>query len=147
MYDVIIIGAGVIGGMIARALSAYDLKVCITEKKNDVATGASCANSGIVHAGFDAKPGTLKAKMNVRGAELMPQIAKELGVKYKNNGSLVIGFTEEDRETIKNLFERGETNGVKYLSDIKNTKVKSGTRPKVAILLSVSIIFKSMLRP
>ena len=96
MYDVIIIGAGVIGGMIARALSAYELNVCITEKKNDVATGASCANSGIVHAGFDAIPGTLKAKMNVRGAELMPRGAKDLGVKYKNNGSLVIGFTEED---------------------------------------------------
>ena len=124
MYDVIIIGAGVIGGMIARALSAYDLKVCITEKKNDVATGASCANSGIVHAGFDAKPETLKAKMNVRGAELMPQIAKELGVKYKNNGSLVIGFTEEDRETIKNLFERGKTNGVKGLKIVEKEELK-----------------------
>ena len=124
MYDVIIIGAGVIGGMIARALSAYELNVCITEKKNDVATGASCANSGIVHAGFDAKPGTLKAKMNVRGAEMMPLIAEELGVKYKNNGSLVIGFTEEDRETIKNLFERGKTNGVKDLKIVEKEELK-----------------------
>ena len=131
MYDVVIIGSGVIGGMIARALSAYDLKVCITEKKNDVATGASCANSGIVHAGFDAKPGTLKAKMNVRGAELMPQIAKELGVKYKNNGSLVVGFTEEDRETIKNLYERGIENGVKELRILEKMELEE-LEPKLS---------------
>jgi len=131
MYDVVIIGSGVIGGMIARALSAYDLKVCITEKKNDVATGASCANSGIVHAGFDAKPGTLKAKMNVRGAELMPQIAKELGVKYKNNGSLVVGFTEEDRKTIKNLYERGIENGVKELRILEKMELEE-LEPKLS---------------
>lgn len=124
MYDVVIIGAGVIGGMIARALSAYDLKVCIAEKKNDVATGASCANSGIVHAGFDAKPGTLKARFNVRGSEMMPKVAKELGVKYKNNGSLVIGFTEEDRETLKELYERGQVNGVKSLKIVEKEELK-----------------------
>ena len=67
MYDIAIIGAGVVGGMIARTLSAYRLKICILEKGNDVATGASCANSAIVHAGFDAKEGSLKAKLNVRG--------------------------------------------------------------------------------
>jgi glycerol-3-phosphate dehydrogenase len=119
MYDVVIIGAGVIGGMIARTLSAYDLKICIAEKKNDVATGASCANSGIVHAGFDAKPGTLKAKLNVKGSEMMPKVAEELGVKYKRNGSLVIGFTEEDRETIKELYERGMINGVNDLKIVE----------------------------
>ena len=84
MFDVLIIGAGVVGGMIARTLSAYDLKICIVEKENDVAMGATKANSAIVHAGFDAKVGTLKAKFNVRGSELMPKVAEELGVKYEN---------------------------------------------------------------
>ena len=88
LYDTAIIGAGVVGSMIARELSRYDLKVCVLEKQNDAACGATKANSAIVHAGFDAKPGTLKAKLNVLGSELMEQTAKELGVKYKNNGAL-----------------------------------------------------------
>ena len=113
MYDVVVIGAGVVGGMIARALSAYRLKICILEKRHDVAMGASCANSAIVHAGFDAKEGTLKARLNVRGSEMMEKTCEELGVKYRNNGSLVIGFHEEDRATIESLYRRGEANGVK----------------------------------
>ena len=90
MYDIAVIGAGVVGGMIARELSFYDISVCLIEKENDVATGATKANSAIVHAGFDAKIGTLKAKLNVRGSKMMPQIARSLGVKYINNGSLVV---------------------------------------------------------
>ena len=82
MYDVAIIGGGVVGGLLARELSRYQLSVVILEKEQDVAMGASKANSGIVHAGFDAKPGTLKAKLNVRGCERMPRVAKELGVPY-----------------------------------------------------------------
>ncbi len=124
MFDVVIIGAGIIGGMIARTLSAYDLKICIAEKENDVAMGATKANSAIVHAGFDAKAGSLKAKFNVRGSEMFPRIAKELGVKYQNNGSLVIGFTEEDKETIKELYERGCTNGVKDLKIVEKDELK-----------------------
>lgn len=115
MYDIVIIGAGVVGGLIARALAAYDLRVCILEKENDVAMGTTKANSAIVHAGYDAKPGTLKAKLNVRGSELMPQITRELGVKYRRNGSLVIGFDEEDRKKIEELLKRGKENGVKDL--------------------------------
>ncbi len=115
MYDVAIIGAGVIGGMIARKLSGYDLSVCILEKGNDVAMGATRANSAIVHAGFDAKEGTLKAKLNVLGSEMMEEVAKELGVKYQRNGSLVIGFSEEDRKELEELCERGCKNGVKDL--------------------------------
>ena len=115
MFDVVIIGAGVVGGMIARTLSAYDLKICILEKNNDVAMGASSANSAIVHAGFDAKEGSLKAKLNVRGSEMMAQVCRELGVKYQNNGSLVIGFDEEDRATLEGLYHRGCANGVKNL--------------------------------
>lgn len=115
MYDVTIIGAGVIGGMIARMLSAYDLKLCIAEKENDVAMGTTKANSAIIHAGFDAVPGTLKAKLNVRGSELMEGIAQELGVKYRRNGSLVLAFTEEDKKELEKLLERGKRNGVKDL--------------------------------
>ena len=116
MYDVAIIGGGVVGGMLARTLSAYRLKLCVLEKENDVAMGASKANSAIVHAGFDAEPGTLKAKLNVRGSEMMEQTAKELGVKYKRNGSLVVGFNNDDKKTIESLYERGVKNGVKNLS-------------------------------
>lgn len=115
MYDAAIIGAGVVGGMIARTLSAYDLKVCILEKANDVAMGTTKANSAIVHAGFDAKAGSLKAKLNVQGSKMMKQVTDELGVKYKNNGSLVIGFNDEDRATIEELLERGNKNGVEGL--------------------------------
>ena len=115
MFDIAIIGAGVIGGMIARTLAAYRLNICILEKSHDVATGASAANSGIVHAGFDAKEGTLKAKLNVRGSVLMPTVCQELGVKYRNNGSLVIGFNEEDRAALQELYARGIQNGVKGL--------------------------------
>lgn len=125
MYDVVIIGAGVTGGMIARALSAYDLKLCIVERENDVAMGATKANSAIVHAGFDAKPGSLKAKMNVRGSEMMPEIAKELGVKYHRNGSLVIGFDEEDRKTIEELYERGCENGVCDLRILEKEELRT----------------------
>ena len=124
MYDVVIIGAGVVGGMTARTLAAYDLKVCIVEKGNDVAVGATRANSAIVHAGFDAKVGSLKAKLNVRGSEMMAQVARELGVKYQNNGSLVIGFNEEDRATIEELYERGVKNGVKELKVLDKEELK-----------------------
>lgn len=115
MYDVAVIGAGVIGGMIARTLSKYNLKICILEKENDVAMGATKANSAIVHAGFDAENGSLKARFNVRGSEMMENVCKELGVKYKNNGSLVIGFNEADREQLEELYQRGCKNGVKGL--------------------------------
>lgn len=115
MYDIAVIGAGVVGGMIAKTLSAYRLKICILEKQHDVAMGASCANSAIVHAGFDAKAGSLKAKLNVRGSEMMAEVCRELGVKYKNNGSLVIGFNDDDRATVEELYRRGVANGVKDL--------------------------------
>ena len=82
-YDVLIAGAGVTGAMVARELSRYQLSVCLLEKENDVAMGATKANSAIVHAGFDAKVGSLKAKLNVRGAELMPELCKKVieGIK------------------------------------------------------------------
>lgn len=115
MYDVAVIGGGVIGGTAARELSKYKLKICILEKENDVATGSTKANSAIVHAGFDAENGSLKARFNVKGSEMMESLCRELGVKYKNNGSLVIGFNEDDKKQLKELYERGNKNGVKGL--------------------------------
>lgn len=112
MYDVAIIGAGVIGALTARALSKYQLRVVLLEATNDVAMGASKANSGIVHAGFDALPGTLKAKYNVLGCAMMKDVCGQLAVPYKNNGSLVLAFSEEEMGTVRALYERGVKNGV-----------------------------------
>ena len=112
MYDIIVIGGGVIGGCILRELSKYNLRPCMLEKEDDVATGQSRANSGIVHAGFDAQEGTLKAKFNVEGNKMMSAYCKELGVKYENNGSLVLAFSDDDIETPGKLKARGERNGV-----------------------------------
>ena len=125
MYDVAIIGGGVVGGRLARTLSSYKLKICILEKENDVAMGASKANSAIVHAGFDAEPGSLKAKLNVKGSEMMERTAKELGVKYRKNGSLVVGFNDEDKKKIEELYDRGVKNGVKELSILNNDELHS----------------------
>lgn len=83
MYDVAIIGAGVAGGMLARTLAAYNLEICILEKEQDVAMGSTRANSGIVHAGYDAEEGSLKAKLNVRGSRMMERVTGELGVPYR----------------------------------------------------------------
>lgn len=118
MFDVIVIGGGVIGGCLLRELTKYQLSVCMVEKQNDVCMGESKANSGIVHAGFDAAPGTLKAKFNVLGSQMMEEYAKELGVKYVNNGSLVVAFSEEELATLKELKARGEVNGVRDLEII-----------------------------
>ena len=123
MFDCIVIGAGVVGGLVARELSRYQLSICILEKMSDVAMGATRANSAIVHAGFDAKEGTLKARFNVRGSQMMERVAGELGVKYKRNGSLVVGFNDEDRETLKGLLERGIKNGVEELSIIERDEI------------------------
>lgn len=115
MYDIAIVGAGVTGAMTARELSKYDLKIALLEKCNDVAMGATKANSGIVHAGFDAEEGSLMAKMNVEGCALMPETCKKLHVPYKNNGSLVVAFSEEEMEHLNVLYNRGKANGVPEL--------------------------------
>ena len=123
MYDIAIIGAGVVGGMIARELSFYNLKICLLEKENDVATGATKANSAIVHAGFDAKENTLKAKLNVKGSKMMPKVAKDLGVKYINNGSLVVGFNDEDKKSLESLLVRGNANKVDGLKLLNREEI------------------------
>ena len=112
MFDVVIVGAGIIGGMLARELSRYDLSVCLLEKENDVAMGASKANSGIVHGGYDPEPGTLKAKLNTQGVELLFQAARELNVPIIRNGSMVCAFSAEEEPMIAELYDRGLENGI-----------------------------------
>ena len=124
-YDVAVIGAGVIGALTARELSKYNMKTVLVEATNDVAMGASKANSGIVHAGFDAKPGTLKAQLNVKGCAMMSSVCKDLSVPYKKNGSLVVAFSDEEMETVKELYDRGVANGVPELSVLSKEELKA----------------------
>lgn len=115
IYNIAIIGAGVIGGMIARELSKFNLSVILLEKENDVSRGASKANSGIIHGGFDPEPGTLKAKLNSSGIKRLYKAANELNVPHKKNGSLVCAFCDEEDEIIRELYNRGITNNIENL--------------------------------
>lgn len=112
MYDVVIIGAGVSGSACARELSRYNLSICVVEKEEDVCCGTSKANSAIVHSGIDCKPGTVMAEMNVRGNELIRQIHKELDFEFKQNGSLILCFSEEDMPHLHELYEQGIANKI-----------------------------------
>lgn len=124
-YDVAVVGAGVVGALISRELSKHDIRVALLEKCNDVAMGTTKANSAIVHGGFDAANGTLKAKLNVRGTELMPKLCADMAVPYRNNGSLVLAFSEEEMEHVRTLYERGVKNGVPKLSVLDKAQVKA----------------------
>ena len=124
MVDVVIIGAGVVGCSIARELSRYDLQIQVLERASDVCEGTSKANSGIVHAGFDAYPGTLKAKMNVAGNEKMEALSRELEFPFQRNGSLVLCFAEKDRDKLEKLLEQGIANGVKELRIIEKEELR-----------------------
>ena len=115
MYDVIIIGAGVSGSAAARELSRYNVKVCVLEKSEDVCCGTSKANSGIVHAGYDAVPGSLMAKLNVQGNRMMGQLSKELEFPFQRKGSLVVCRSKEELPVLMRLKEQGEENGVEGL--------------------------------
>lgn len=124
MYDVIIIGAGVSGSASARELSRYKLNICVLEREEDVCCGTSKANSGIVHAGFDAPGGSLMAKLNVRGNEMMEQLSKDLDFPFKKNGSLVVCLNEDDMPKLRKLYDRGITNGVKELRILNREELK-----------------------
>lgn len=112
MYDVIIIGAGIIGGAMAREVARLDLKAAVLEGQADVAMGSSGANSAIVHAGYDAKPGTAMARTNVAGSRLYDAWKEELGIPFERNGSMVLAFGPEDMETLEKLYQQGVQNGV-----------------------------------
>lgn len=123
MYDVIIIGAGVSGAATARELSRYRISVCVLEKEEDVCCGASKANSAIVHAGYDAATGSLKAKLNVRGNEMMGRLSEELDFPFERRGSLVLCLSEDDMPNLQELYDRGVANGVKDMRILSRDEV------------------------
>ncbi len=120
--DVIIIGAGVTGCAIARELSRYKLDICVIEKESDICEGTSKANSGIVHGGFDAKPGTLNARLNVQGNAMMEDLSKKLDFPFKRNGSMVVCQSAEEMPVLEELLQRGLTNGLKDMQILSRTE-------------------------
>lgn len=124
MYDVAIIGAGVIGASVARELSKYDLNVVVIEKENDVSNGTTKANSAIVHAGYDAHEGTLMAKYNALGNAMFDKICDELSVPFERCGSLVLAFSEEEREHLDLLYKRGIVNNIPEMELLEKDEIK-----------------------
>lgn len=116
LYDVIIIGGGVVGSAIAREMSRYQLLTAVLEKNLDVCYETSGRNSGVVHGGFAYDPGTLKAKLCVEGNRDFDQLAKELDIPFKRCGKVLVGNTEEDMETLKRTIEQGKVNGASNLT-------------------------------
>lgn len=115
IYDICIIGAGVIGCLLARELSKYDLSILVLEKNNDVCEETSSANSAIIHSGYDPLPGTLKAKLNVEGNKMFDQICDELDVPFKRVGSITVAFNKEEMKTLNSLHQRGIENKVETI--------------------------------
>ena len=132
MYDVIIIGAGVVGSAVARELSRYNCKACVIEKEVDVCCGTSKANSGIVHAGYDAKPGSLKAQLNRAGNKMMKDLSEELDFAYENTGSFVVCTKEEDISKLEALLDKGHENGIEGLEIIIDRKRIFDMEPNLA---------------
>ena len=122
-YDVIIIGAGVSGAAAARELSRYKVRACVLEKEEDVCCGTSKANSAIAHAGYDAAPGSLMAKLNVRGNEMMEQLSEELDFPFKRIGSLVVCLSRDEMPGLQELYDKGIANGVKGLKILNREEV------------------------
>lgn len=115
MYDIIIIGAGAIGCVLARELSKYELKTLVLEKNNDVGNETSNANSAIVHSGYDPVPGTMKAKMNVLGNKMYDKLAEELDIKFKRIGSITLAFNQDEVDELLKLEQRSRENGVEVI--------------------------------
>ena len=124
MVDVAVVGCGVIGAAAAMELARYEVSVAVLERENDVAVGTTKANSAILHAGYDPKPGTLMARLNVRGAALAKEYCEKLDVPYKQCGSLVVAFSEKDEETLRELYGRGVKNGVEGLEIISGDEAR-----------------------
>lgn len=124
MYDVAIIGCGIVGAAAAFELSKYNISVAVLERGNDVASGASKANSAIIHAGYDPEPGTLMAKLNVEGNALIKELCRLLDVPYRQCGSLVLAFSSEERASLEMLLERGKKNGVQNLELLSQERMR-----------------------
>ena len=134
MYDVLIIGCGVIGSAMAYTLSRYQLKVCVCERFNDVANGVTKANSAILHAGFDCPPGSLEAHMNLEGIAMAREICKKLDVEYRDIPSFVIAFDEREMEYVRELYDRGVANGVpgvRIIDREEALRLEPGLNPKL----------------
>lgn len=125
MYDVAIIGCGIIGAATAYELSRYDLKVVALEAANDVANGTTKANSAILHAGYDPEPGTKMARLNVEGAKLAKELCEKLAVERKEIGSFVLAFNDEEMKTVHTLFQRGNQNGVPDMRILTGDEVRA----------------------
>ncbi len=123
MKDVIIIGAGVIGAACAYELSKYNLDIAVLEKSNDAANGTSKANSAIIHAGYDPKPGSLMARLNVEGCAAMEALAEKLDIPYKKVGSHVLAFSESEKKTLEKIYAQGIANGVPGLKLLDRSAV------------------------
>lgn len=123
-YDAVVIGGGVVGCAVARELARYNLSACLLEKEEDVCSGTSKANSAIVHAGFDAVPGTKKAEFNVKGNQMMDELARDLEFEFKRNGSVVLCFADEDMPKLAALYQRGLKNGVGGLEIVSGDKIR-----------------------
>lgn len=132
MFDVIIIGAGVSGAASARELSRYKVNALVLEKSEDVCCGTSKANSAIVHAGYDAAEGSLMAKLNVEGNQMIPELAKELDFPFNPCGSFVVCLHEEDMPGLQALYDRGVKNGVKDMEIITDKARIKEMEPNLA---------------
>lgn len=137
-FDVVVVGAGIAGCTAARELARYDLSICVIEAGNDIACGATRANSAIVHAGFDPSPGTLKARFNVEGSKAYPRWCDELGVQFRRNGSMVLAFDDEGRLKLEELVRRADANGVegvRIVSGNRAREMEPNVSPEVACAL------------
>lgn len=123
MYDVLIIGAGVIGSAAARELSKYELNICVLEKNSDIGAGTTKANSAIIHAGFDAKPDSLKGRLNAKGNAMFDKLKEELNFPFERIGALVLCFDEKDLYKLEGLKKQGEINGVPDLKILNKKEV------------------------
>ncbi|MBQ6676444.1 MAG: FAD-dependent oxidoreductase, partial [Clostridia bacterium] len=125
IFDVAVIGAGVIGCAVARELTRRRARILVLDRESDVGEGTSKANSAIIHGGFDAKPGTLKAKYNVLGNAMMDRVSGELDVPFSRIGALVVSRSAEGDETVRELLARGEKNGVKDLKILSGDEARA----------------------
>ena len=125
VYDIIIIGAGVTGAAVARELSRYKAEVCVLERGEDVCSGTSKANSAIVHAGYDCVPGSMMAKMNVRGNEMMTDLCRDLDIPFERNGSLVVCIDKDNLPGLQELYDRGIKNGVPGMKLLSRDEAKA----------------------
>lgn len=125
MFDVAVIGCGIVGAAAAYELSKYRLSVAVLESENDVANGTTKANSAIIHAGYDPAPGTLMAKLNVQGSVMAKELCQKLDVPYRQIGSLVLAFSDEQSRQVEELYLRGKRNGVPHLSVLDSEQVRA----------------------